>query len=313
MPTMKKKLKRGFPWVIFLFTLFLLLLISVFISTGYFYHTVKIRTGEIESDTKKNALAIVEALGNMAELSYSANDYTKLKKLFKEKIGQNKSIDAFFILTDGKIVVHSNSAIEKELEGNIANDEISYNLELILLPVQKKEKEVLFLDYNIVNQKIPFNKIQRKWIKKYIYPGISSIGWIATKAVYNKNAAIGTVSFIINKEKIYAQFHSLMKEAIIILVALAGLSLFISIIISLVVYMRFRSIWKSFNLNEPKAETVISTETVKLIKEVVLPKTEVAPPKTKAAEKKAEAFNMDKKKSLPDLNRPVKDAIPVIR
>ena len=60
---------------------------------------------------------MAEAFARVAEFSYSTKKYSSLKTLFHEKIEENTIDEAFFVLSDGKIIVHSSTTAEKELMG----------------------------------------------------------------------------------------------------------------------------------------------------------------------------------------------------
>ena len=64
-------------------------------------------SSEIEADTRSYAMTLAEALGGSAELSYRAKNYTRLRTLFREKIGERTVDEAFFILKSGKLIAHS--------------------------------------------------------------------------------------------------------------------------------------------------------------------------------------------------------------
>lgn len=232
--------RNTFPGGVFATMLLLLFLLSATTAAGYFYWNGRSRSGEIERDTKKYAAAMTEALGHVAELSYASKNYSRLKTLLREKIGENNALEAFFILLDGRIVAHSSHEAEERLLGNVANDEFAYNLDLLLLPVRSGSSEVLFIDYNIINQRPPFDKYRRELLKRLIYPRIGAVGWLASRAVYHRGKAVGTVNLILSKRRIHSSLESLGRESVALCVALAACSLLISMIISLMVYRRDR-------------------------------------------------------------------------
>ncbi len=232
--------KNAFPGGVFVTLLLLLFLLSATTAGGYFYWNGRSRSGEIERDTKKYATAMIEALGHVAELSYASKNYSRLKTLLREKMSENSTLEAFFILIDGRIVAHSSHEAEERLLGNVANDEFAYNLDLLLLPVHRGSSEVLFIDYNIINQRPPFDKYRRELLKRFIYPRIGAVGWLASRAVYHRAKAVGTVNLILHKRRIHSSLESLGRESVALFVALSACSLLISIVVSLMVYRRDR-------------------------------------------------------------------------
>jgi hypothetical protein len=70
---------------------------------------------------------MLEATGDVAALCQRTMAVRQHQKSLREKLKENTVNQAFFVLNDGKIIVHSKKEIQDELEGNIANDEFSYN------------------------------------------------------------------------------------------------------------------------------------------------------------------------------------------
>ncbi len=229
-------------WISFLVFLFMLI-IAFAISACYFYFEAKKGIAEIETNTRNYSTTLVEAFANMAEMAYGSKDFKKLKTIFREKIQASLIDEAFFVLTDGTIIVHSDKEKEKELMGNIASDEFAYNIDLIMLPVWTKTGHAQFLDYYIYGneKKIPFNKEIIKYIKKYIYAKIDVHGWLVTRAVFNKNAGVGCVSFIISKEKIYSFLREHFEKSYRLFLLLAALIAVFQIILMIII-ARYRSI-----------------------------------------------------------------------
>jgi hypothetical protein len=240
----EKKRRPVIPVGIFFTILFFMLLLSAVIAGSYFYIEAKNRITEIEKYTRNYSIPLAEAFANVAELCQKNNDLEKLKKLFRDKINANIIDEAFFVLSDGKIIVHSDKDIEKELKGNIATDEFAYNIDLIMLPIWTKTEYAQFMDYNIFgeNTKIPFNKYVKKIIKKYIYQKIDVLGWLVTKAVYLNEKPAGCVTFIISKDRIYKFLIEHYNTTLLISFALAAFSLALSLLISIIVFFRYRNI-----------------------------------------------------------------------
>lgn len=246
-----KENKRSYPWGIFSACCISLIIFSAAVSALYFFVSAKSGIDEIEMYTRKYASAIAAASADVAELSYAQKNCAALKRLFQEKITQNLIDEAFFILDDGKIMAHSSAATEKMLDGNVANDEFRYNIDLLLLPLTKKTRDVIFINYNILNREIPFTPREKMLIKRYIYRGINSVGWLATKVVYSKGKGVGTVNFIIGKERIYTLLETGAVIAAKMFAALAALSVFFSIVASMLVYIRYRPVKKPFRVVKP--------------------------------------------------------------
>ena len=232
--------KTSFPTAIFL----LIFIIEVAAASGgifaYFYSSAKGSIAEIEKYTVNYSKTMAEAFASVAELSYRTKNYSSLKSLFREKIEENTIDEAFFVLQNGTLIVHSNTTTEKRLKGNIANDEMSYNLEMILQPVKSGSRDLLFSNYNIIAKKIPFNRSERDLIQKYLYPDINSSGWIFTKAVFHKNKAIGSVNFIVEKGRIYNLINTTLEKIKHSLLISAAASFAIALAIAFIIMIRFR-------------------------------------------------------------------------
>ncbi len=244
--------KKGFPVGILFLMLFLLIALSAVISSAYFYFGVKKGIKDIEGYTKNYAITMADAFAEVAELSYRLKDYTKLKKLFQSKIRENTIDEAFFVLKDGELIAHSNKEREKQLEGNIANDEFAYNIELILLPVKEKKRDIQFIDYKIFEKKAPFKKIEMKLLKEYIYPKINIDGWLVTKAVFSmekkKEEAVGTVNFIISKDRIYNYIKSQFDESGKLIIYMGALSFLLSVILSFIIFLRYKNSYRLISI-----------------------------------------------------------------
>jgi hypothetical protein len=243
----KKRLKykkKGFPLGIFI----LLFIIESLLAAGgmglYFVHAGRKRIADIEDYTRNWSIAMMEATGDVAALCQRTRQYASIKNLFREKLRENTVDQAFFVLNDGRIIVHSKKEIQDELEGNIANDEFSYNLDQILAPSRKMSTEVFFSSYNVMTSKVPFKRDERELIARYLYPEVASTGWLVSKAVFDRKKPIGTVNFIIDKSGIYDFIRSHMEESVRYLrYCVAGAAL-VSLMISLIIWLRYRSIQK---------------------------------------------------------------------
>ncbi|HOP28741.1 MAG TPA: hypothetical protein PKZ64_04165 [Spirochaetota bacterium] len=260
----RKKLRKWiFPAGIFM----LLFLTETIIGTGaaltYLYVDGKKGIERIEKYTVNYSMTLAEAFARVAELSYKAKNYSSLKTLFHEKIEENTIDEAFFILSDGKLIVHSNTTIEKSLMGNIANDEMSYNLDMILQPVTRRSTELFHSDYNIINKQVPFSRNEREPIQKYYYSGINSSGWLFTKGVFINGKPVGAVNFIISKERIFSSVKESIARGRIMLTAVLLSAFCVSLLISVIVMFRYRSIQRrtgAYEFPQTHVERKLSAE-----------------------------------------------------
>ncbi len=256
------KLKKLiFPVGIFLLMFTAESLIGTAGVVSYFYISGKKNITEIENYTVNYSKTMAEAFARVAEFSYSTKKYSSLKTLFHEKIEENTLDEAFFVLPDGKLVVHSSTTVEKELMGNIASDEIAYNLDMILLPVQTKSSELIFNNYNIINKIVPFKRQDRDLIKKYVYKDLNSTGWLFTKGIFYKGKPAGTVNFIISKDRIYNSIQGSIDQARYYTLLVITISMILSFFIALIVLFRYRSIQKNALEAYTHAETPSSADT----------------------------------------------------
>ena len=224
----------------------MLFIVESIIATGatvaYFIYSGKKRIGVIESYTRNYSITLAEAFAEVAGFSYRAGSYRDLKILFREKIQANTIDEAFFVLRDGSLIVHSSREIEKILRGNIANDEFAYNIDLILRPVFKKSRKIQFTHYNIMGKIVPFTRDERRLLKKYMYSDINTLGWLISRAVFVRGKPVGTVNFIISKDRIFDFLLAHIEESMRFLIyALCG-AFVLSLVVSMVVLMRYRSI-----------------------------------------------------------------------
>ncbi len=240
----RKNRKIIFPAGIFLLVFFIDSVLGALALSAYTYVSLKKTITAVEEYTRNYSKTLAEAFASVAELSLKTNKTESLKTLFHEKIQQNTIDEAIFVLADGRLIVHSNTSVENGLGGNIANDEMAYNLDLILEPVKKNSRELIFSDYNIIDRKIPFSRRERDLIGKYIYPGINTTGWLFTRGVFIDDKAAGSVCFLTGKERIYSVIRETFSNTLKYLYTVIGGSFIISFIISLVILARYRSIQK---------------------------------------------------------------------
>jgi len=242
----KSKLKRViFPLGIFLLMFTAQSVIGTAGVVSYFYFSSKKNISDIEKYTINYSKTMAEAFARVAEFSYTTQKYAPLKTLFHEKIEENTIDEAFFVLSDGKLIVHSSTTAEKELMWNIANDEMAYNIDMILLPVQTKNSDLLINNYNIINKTVPFQREERDLLKKYVYKDLPSTGWLFTKGIFPKGKSAGTVNFIVSKERIYNSIQNSIDQAKYYTFLVVTISIFLSFFVSLIVLFRYRSIQKN--------------------------------------------------------------------
>ncbi len=236
--------KTGKNRYIFPLSVFFLILImeALLISFGigfYFYITGKKNINDIEKYTMGYSRTLAESFAKVSEFCYKKHDFTALRDLFHKKIEADMIDEAFFVLGNGKLVVHSNTKTKKNLKGNIANDEISYNIDMILAPLKKNDSRLSFSNYNIIGREIPFNRKQKELIGKYIYKNINSNGWLFTKAIFQNRKPAGTVNFITSKKRIHDSLSFYIKKAKNNIAMGLFVSFFFSLVISVYVMIRY--------------------------------------------------------------------------
>jgi hypothetical protein len=234
--------KKKFPLGIFLMLLIIESAIAVAAVGLYFRHTGKKQIEKIEKYTRNYSMSMIDAFSDVAKLSYRAGNYSVLKTLFRQEIREDTIDEAFFVKNDGSLIVHSSRKVEKELKGNIATDEFAYNIDLILRPARRKLSTIQFTSYNVMHKKVPFRRDVRELLEKYLYDEINMLGWLVSKAVYHKKRPVGTVNFIIYKERVYDFIQSHMKEAIKFYKIAQVIAFIVSLVVSIIVLIRYRSI-----------------------------------------------------------------------
>jgi len=230
--------------------LFIIESIIATLSVGaYFLFKGKNGVDDIERYTRNYSVTMAEAFSDVASLSYKSGRYRNLRLLFHKKIGEDTIDEAFFVLKNGKLIAHSDRSVEKQLRGNIANDEFAYNIDMILMPAKKRKRRVQFSDYNLINQKRPSfsfplgkGRDHIKFLKEHIYKDIDSPGWLVSKAVFVRKKAVGTVNFIISKKRIFIFIESHLQECLkVFVLSIIGVFL-ISLAVSIIVAVRYRRI-----------------------------------------------------------------------
>ncbi|MBP7739054.1 MAG: hypothetical protein KA369_24005 [Spirochaetes bacterium] len=240
----KKPAKMIFPVGIFIMLFIVEAIIAAGTSLAYFYYIGRSSIATIETNTRSYAMPVAEAFGTMAEMCYRTKKFDRLQFLFQEKIGQRSIKEAFFVLRDGRVIAHSDPATMERLKGNLAGDELAYNMDLILFPVIQKSRNVFFTDYNIVTKRAPFERQYRMLLKRYFYPNIDSTGWLASRAVYGRKKPVGAVCFIIGKDRVFTFLAAHAERSVGILLISLSVAFAVSLLVTLVVMVRYRSIQK---------------------------------------------------------------------
>lgn len=239
-----KPVKIIFPVGIFVMLFFIESLIAAGASLAYFYYIGRSGIAEIESNIRSCSAPIAEAFGSMAEMCHRTRNYSRLRTLFREKTEQRIINEAFFVLKNGRVIAHSDPAVFESLKGNLASDELAYNMDLILRPVTQKSRDVFFTEYNIVSKPAPFKREYRLLLKRYFYRNIESTGWLASRAVFGKKKPVGAVCFIIGKDRLYSFLIAHVNRSAGILFISLAVACAVSLLVTLVVMARYRSIQK---------------------------------------------------------------------
>jgi len=243
----KKKLKRIiFPIGVF-FLLFLMGSIIGFAGVAsYIYLTGKKNIEDIKTYTINYSKIMAEDFARVAEAEfrYSGGKYTKLRALFNEKIKKDIIDEAFFfVLNKNKIAVHLTNSEDKSSGDLLARDEIFSNINMVLCQVnEKKSNEVVLKDYKISGKFPPFKKRATDILSEYIKEDLNKTGWLFTKCIFHKGKPVGTVNFIISKERIYESISNsidMVRDCSILIMAISAI---ISFFLSLFVFFRYRSI-----------------------------------------------------------------------
>lgn len=230
-------------FLLFFFIFFILAALGMGIPAAYSFRTLKNRISEEEERTKTTATALADACARMAESGKPDERGKRLEAYFTENREKGLFFRAFLVSANGTIIAHSDPAEKENLRGNIATDEFRYNIDLILEPARKNSAGVLFSDYFIMEKEIPFSREELKLLKRYLYPGIDRTGWIASRAVFEKDSPIGTVNFIIGKERIYHHITATRQALLRLAPAIGAGSLAAAVAIflfSLLVFSRRR-------------------------------------------------------------------------
>lgn len=234
--------------VIFPFGILILLLIVFSMVTAggiclYTYNSVVSSIRKAETDVKAYVSPLLEACVQIVNSADDKKSRNALTPLFSDYRKSGIVTKAFYVKDDGTIIAHSDSSEATVLNNNIAMDEFTYNIDQIFYPVKQNLKEIYLTDYYLIDRTVPFNKKQIGYLKKYFDKNIDRNGWLICKAVYDaKGNGYGAVGFIVNKSEIYETIQNKFFEGIFLLKVTTAGSFVLSLIITLIIYIRYRMI-----------------------------------------------------------------------
>jgi hypothetical protein len=217
-------------------------LIALSANAFYFFRETKNGIAEIEKYTRGYSVSLAEAFAEIAATGYASRNYNPLKTLFSEKISNNMINEAFFAFTNGDLKAHTSKEKAGEVKGNIANDEFAYNLDMIMKPVLEKSTETIFSDYNMMDREVPFSRDEKRFMKEHLYSGIDSSGWLVSRAVYFKKKPVGTVNFLISKDRIFSLINKNIDDGKKYSLVAVGIAYAVSLAVSIIVFIRHRRI-----------------------------------------------------------------------
>lgn len=257
-----------FPYF-FVITLFLLIVIvASSASIFYKYRQLISDINEFTTQVKNVSKTLITTYADTAEHAYATRSTGQLLSLIQESKNFKGIHEVFFVLDNGSIVAHSDTAKAAQLKGNIANDEFYYNIDMIMYPHVKQSRELFVFDYFVPDVSLPFNKIIRKYIQQFIYKDINTNSWLVTKAVYHKGKSIGTVNCIIIKTPIYSMMSGYYKELLFMIMIIFGVSVIFSLCTGIIMFIKQKKVLLQITqLGEPL--TVEPYRTQSVIKEAI--------------------------------------------
>ena len=223
-------------------------------SVWYFYVASKKEIAETERFTQSSLVPVLDACVQMAELDGGKESAKRLNALFRDYRLGNIVAKAFFVRENGLIVSHSDQNEVKELKGNIAADEFTYNIDQIFRPIRKNLREPYFDDYFMVEKKIPFDRQTMGFLKKHLYDGIDRNGWILSRQVIYKGKTAGVIAFFSDKDTIYERIAYNMKECIFWMKMSAFAGVGLAFIFSMIVFVRYQMIYYRATRREEKED-----------------------------------------------------------
>jgi hypothetical protein len=249
------KVKRIiFPFGIFFLLLILLEGILLSAVGGYFYISLKQDIYRAEYTARAYLSPLLEVCARCAAIGEDRKVVANLAPLFADYRAKGMVYRAFFVKENGEILVHSDPAEIDQLKNNIASDEFSYNIDQIFSPLNTKSSEPLFIDYNIIDEQIPFSKKEIRYIKKYLYKDADRNGWLLSRAVFRDDKPYGVVAFIIDKDSIYQSIKARINDAILWTKRAVPVGILAALILAIIVYFRYAGIAKSvvFRTRDPE-------------------------------------------------------------
>lgn len=226
------------PVGIFLMLFFIEAAVAAGVSLAYFIHTGSSGIREIESYVRSYSLPLADELSAEAGASLKKKDFSRVRSLLREKADEGLIDEGFLLLNEGGRAVHVANRSGEESPGN----RWSHSAELILSPARRKSRETAIIDYSVPFVGLPFVDDIRLPLKRFFYSGIDSNAWLVTRAVFQEGKPEGAVGFIIGKQKIYTFLESHIRFTLRILAAGLGAALAISLVVSFVVFLRYRSL-----------------------------------------------------------------------
>jgi len=293
-----------FPFGIFFLLLILLEGILLSAVGGYFYISLKQDIYRAEYTARAYLSPLLEACARCAAIGEDKKVIANLAPLFADYRAKGMVSRAFFVKENGEILIHSDPAEIDQLKNNIASDEFSYNLDQIFSPLKTNSPEPFFIDYNIIDSQIPFNKKEITYIKKYLYKDADRNGWLISRAVFRNEQPYGVVAFIIDKDPIYQAIKSRINDAVIWTKRAVPFGFLASLILAIIVYIRYAGIAKTviFRTRDPE--------------EIVIPLDEAGSAYTgqfqhNERQSTPKIFSDDDRKSVKPPSSMILDAIPI--
>jgi len=223
----------------------MLFFIASSIAIFFQYKKVTVDINDFVVEVRNISKTLITMYSDAAGLAYTTKSTYKLVSLFHQQQSLRGIKEIFFVLDNGTIVAHSDETKEKELHGNITNDEFRYNIDMILYPYSIQSKQLFIYDYFMPDITIPYSKDIRHLIKRFIYKDIDTNSWLVSKAVFVNGKSIGTVNCIIVKEPVYQIIDSSFYESMVIIAIIGIISFFTSLIAGVIVYTRQKKVCKT--------------------------------------------------------------------
>ncbi len=189
--------------------------VALFITTAFFisrlfelnyYNDIRISVENRMKEKDSFAESMLVSLSQIGAVATPKTVDRMAQPIFKES--QALYFRAFIVRTDGTIVTHSDPQEAVRLNGNIATDEFSYNLEEIYYPITRESAGAVRRDYHILQQKIPFDDAILETLRSRVDSRIDRNGILYTKRIKLKSGAFFIASVILSRSDIYAHIGS---------------------------------------------------------------------------------------------------------